>query len=293
MARTKTRRRSKSRARKTRSAHNRKGWTFSTERVGSGQYLGYAVDDDNCREVGPYSSAAAALKAAKAKAGKGKKRSSKSRRGKSKARRSSKGKRRSSKGGAKKGIIRRIIDAVTGKGGKKRASKRRSSKSTSRKGRARKVKTFGYGVSKRRGRPWVKKIAGFSHKHRYGTFGEKIAINPRGRRGRKSRRNPGIQKHLRDGGIISIEGRSVTVSSPHGESHDYEVAGAAKLLRGVTTTAAAHKALGSHGMLRSINPKRRKGRKSRRNCGRNPSVKHRGYKFRGARGRKSRRHARR
>lgn len=83
-------------------------------------------------------------------------------------------------------------------------------------------------------------------------------MNPR-------RRNPVGQ--LRDGSMINVEGRSVSITSKYGETYEYdEVSGATlRALISAKTFSAAQKACNKSGVLRSINPKRgkRKGKKSR------------------------------
>lgn len=97
-------------------------------------------------------------------------------------------------------------------------------------------------------------------RYRKGSMGERIRVNPRRRSSVSRRRNPGSTLHLFDGGIVSTErmGRSlyVTITSPHGEVHEYEATGAAakKLVR-AKTTSAARRALGGS-TLRHINPGR-------------------------------------
>lgn len=77
------------------------------------------------------------------------------------------------------------------------------------------------------------------------------------------RRNPSGTE-LRDGTMISISGSNVTISSPYGETYEYdEVSSSAlKKLRTASSFGSASRIASSGGVTRSINPKRR-GRKSR------------------------------
>ncbi len=89
----------------------------------------------------------------------------------------------------------------------------------------------------------------------------------RGRgRSKSYRRNPVGQ--LRDGSMITVEGRSVTITSKYGETYEYdEVSGTTlRALISAKTFKAAQRACNKSGVLRSINPKRgkRTGKKSRR-----------------------------
>lgn len=109
------------------------------------------------------------------------------------------------------------------------------------------------------------RIKKFRHHLRSLDYGEySAASNPRrGRksrgRGRSHRRNP-MGKELRDGTIISTSKGPgctyVSLTSPYGETHEYEVSGSVVRLASAKTFAEAKRKLGG-AMLRSINPKRR------------------------------------
>lgn len=70
--------------------------------------------------------------------------------------------------------------------------------------------------------------------------------------------------------MISIDGRSVTINSPYGESYEYDEVSpsALRALSGAKNFSAAQKACNRAGILRSINPKRgkRKGRGRKSRC---------------------------
>jgi hypothetical protein len=82
-------------------------------------------------------------------------------------------------------------------------------------------------------------------------------LNPRGRRGSR-RRNPSGTE-LRDGTAITISGDSVTLSSPYGETYEYDglSSSALKALRRAKTFGQASRIASSGGVTRSINPRRR------------------------------------
>ncbi len=95
---------------------------------------------------------------------------------------------------------------------------------------------------------------------------------------RRSRRNPAAS-HLRDGTTVAISGRNVVITSPYGENYEYDECSSSTIraLYSAKTFSAAQKACNRSGVLRSINPRRRKARKSRggRLKSRRPSGKKR------------------
>ncbi len=91
------------------------------------------------------------------------------------------------------------------------------------------------------------------------------------RSSRGRRRNP-ASSQLRDGTMVSIDGRSVTLNTPYGETYEFDEVSPSgiKALYSAKNFGAAQKACNRSGILRAINPKRGRGRrrgKSRRNCG--------------------------
>ncbi len=79
----------------------------------------------------------------------------------------------------------------------------------------------------------------------------------------------------------------MTLTSPHGEVHDYEVEGSVVRLAGAKTFAEAKRKLGG-AMLRSINPRRRTARKSRARLSKRRTSARRSTKSRARKSTKSR-----
>ena len=93
------------------------------------------------------------------------------------------------------------------------------------------------------------------------------------RSSRGRRRNP-ASSQLRDGTSVSIDGRSVTLTTPYGENYEFDEVSPSgiRALYSAKNFAAAQKACNRSGILRAINPKRGRGRRrgksrARRNCG--------------------------